>query len=381
MARPTTTARGPRGYFSRSGTTWSQSAAKLTGVGATGSPSFGYSVALSAFGDIALIGGPDDNSGAGSAWVFTRFGSTWSFQTTLTGSGRAGASFFGDSVALSGDGSTALVGGSDDNNFAGAAWVFTGSGSSWSQQGPKLTGSGAAGTGSFGFDVALSSDGDRAVIGGPFDGATGAAWVFERAGTTWAQQGSKLTGSGAAGSSAFGLSVAISASGSFTTVLVGGPDDNDSAGAAWLFGGPPIAPGGVTADAGFRQATVSFVGPTEGPVSSYTVFAAPGGASATGTASPLVVTDLTPGTSYTFTVRAANDSGPGPPSAPSNAVTPFDLPGAPTGVLATGGDGLAVVAFTPPASDGSAPIVRYTATASPGGQSASGPAARSGSSG
>ena len=49
---------------------------------------------------------------------------------------------FGYSVALSADGNTALIGGPGDNGGAGAAWVFTRSGSAWAQQGAKLTGAG-----------------------------------------------------------------------------------------------------------------------------------------------------------------------------------------------------------------------------------------------
>jgi hypothetical protein len=64
------------------------------------------------------------------------------------------------------------------------------------QQGAKLTGSGETGTG-LGLSVALSADGNTALIGAPGDnGWVGAAWVFTRSGSTWAQQGPKLTGSG-----------------------------------------------------------------------------------------------------------------------------------------------------------------------------------------
>ena len=103
-------------------------------------------------------------------------------------------------MALSADGNTALIGGLGDNGSVGAAWVFTRSGGTWTQQGAKLTGSGATGTGSFGYE--------RGVVGGrehrpdrrPGDnGASGAAWVFTRSGATWTQQGAKLTGSGETG--------------------------------------------------------------------------------------------------------------------------------------------------------------------------------------
>ena len=102
--------------------------------------------------------------------------------------------------------------------------------------------------------------------------------------------------------------------------------------------------------------------PPLGPVSSYTVSASPGLASATGTGSPIVVNGLVNGVSYTFTVTATNVGGTGPASSPSNAVTPFGLPGAPTAVSATAGDGYAVITFTPPASNGGAAILWYTVT-------------------
>ena len=125
----------------------------------------------------ALIGGPGDNTGVGAAWVFTRASTTWSAQgAKLTGSGEAGAGEFGTSVALSLDGTTmtALMGGPGDNSGIGAAWAFTRAGSTWTQQGEKLIGKGEVGAGEstggkgeFGYSVALSSDGNTALIGGP----------------------------------------------------------------------------------------------------------------------------------------------------------------------------------------------------------------------
>ena len=60
-------------------------------------------------------------------------------------------------MALSADGNTALIGGPGDNDRVGAAWVFTRSGETWTQQGEKLTGNGESGEGEFGDSVALSS--------------------------------------------------------------------------------------------------------------------------------------------------------------------------------------------------------------------------------
>ncbi len=109
------------------------------------------------------------------------------------------------------------------------------------QQGPKLTGGEESGEGRFGRSVALSADGDTALIGGFKDGGgLGAAWVFARSGSTWAQQGEKLTGGEESGKGQFGWSVALSAGGS--TGLIGGINDAGKAGAAWAFGDPPPTP-------------------------------------------------------------------------------------------------------------------------------------------
>src|SRR5262245_16011574 len=65
------------------------------------------------------------------------------------------------------------------------------------QQGPSLVGSGAAG-GFQGWSVALSADGSTAIVGSRQDNVgNGAAWVFTRTGGVWSQQGSKLVGTGA----------------------------------------------------------------------------------------------------------------------------------------------------------------------------------------
>jgi hypothetical protein len=84
---------------------------------------------------------------------------------------------------------------------------------------------------------------------------------------------------------------------------------------------PPAAPTGVSAAAGQEQATVSWTAVT-GQISGYTATASPGGQSCTTTTTSRTVTGLTAGTTYTFTVTAANEFGSGPASSPSNSVTP-----------------------------------------------------------
>jgi len=236
---------GAAWIFIRSGGAWTQQA-KLLASSSVGGAWQGTSVALSSDGNTAIVGGPGDSNNAGAAWVFTRGGTTWTEQAKLVGTvtGQTIAAAQGWSVALSGDGNTAIIGGPADNSTdacpngsvacSGAAWVFTRSGSAWTQQ-QKLFGTGATGLPQQGFAVALSSDGNRAIVGGWSDnnGTTGAAWIFTRSSAVWTQQGQKLVGSGAAGSSRQGWSVALSGDGN--TAMFGGPDDNHDTGAAWVF--------------------------------------------------------------------------------------------------------------------------------------------------
>jgi hypothetical protein len=232
---------------------FTQQGAKLVGSGATGMADQGLSVALSADGTTAILGGPYDNSSVGAAWIFVQSGGVWAQQgPKLVGSGAVGQAFQGVAVALSGDGDTAIVGGYTDNTDDGAAWVFTRSGGVWAQQGGKLVGTGAVGHAFQGYSVALSSDGNTAIVGGTGDNSDdGAAWVFTRSGGVWTQQGGKLVGSGAVGQAHQGTSVAMSADGN--TVIIGGPDDSSNLGAAWVFtrsGGVWTQQGGKLVGAG-----------------------------------------------------------------------------------------------------------------------------------
>jgi hypothetical protein len=225
--------------FTRSGGTWTQQGKKLVGSGAVGKARQGMSVALSADGNTAIVGGWSDNGKTGAAWVFTRTGGVWTQQgKKLVGSDAVGSACQGMSVALSVDGNTAIVGGPGDNRWdrsvpfglgaAGAAWVFTRSGGVWTQQGDKLVSTGAVGR--LGTSVALSADGNIAIVGGSAEDA-GVALVFSRRSGHWTQDDKKLVGAGAVGKSA--PSVALSADGSI--VMVGGSNDNGGVGAAWMF--------------------------------------------------------------------------------------------------------------------------------------------------
>ncbi|HWX96175.1 MAG TPA: fibronectin type III domain-containing protein [Solirubrobacteraceae bacterium] len=261
---------GAAWVFTRTAETWTQQGPKLLGAGEIGAGEvggeFGVGVALSADGNTALIGGGGDNEAVGAVWPFVRSGTTWEAQgAKLTGTGETGKAHFGFNVALSENGNTALVGGGSDNTEVGAAWVFIRSGTTWEQQGAKLTATGETGMGHFGVSVRLSADGNTGLIGGVTDNSeVGAAWVFTRSGTTWSQQGSKLLGGGENGKGLFGNSVALSADAS--TALVGGPNDNLEKGAVWVFVSPtPTAPTAVTGAASTIKATAATLNATVNP--------------------------------------------------------------------------------------------------------------------
>ncbi len=233
--------------FTRSGATWTQQA-KLTASDGAANDYFGTSVSISSDGTTALVSAPDaDPSGktsTGAAYIFTRSGATWTQQAKLTASDGASNDFFGYSVSISSDGNTALVGAylSDPSGKgnAGAAYIFTRSGATWTQQ-AKLTASDGAADDRFGVSVSISSDGTTALIGAyqaDPSGITnaGAAYIFTRSGSTWTQQ-AKLTASDGAANDYFGTSVSISSDGN--TALVGAytadPSGKTDAGVAYIF--------------------------------------------------------------------------------------------------------------------------------------------------
>jgi hypothetical protein len=264
--------------FTRSGAIWSQQAylkASNTGAG----DNFGYSVAIS--GDTIVVGAwgeasnatgvngnQADNSAvaAGADYVFTRSGTTWSQQAYLKASNTDANDQFGYSVAIFGD--TIVVGAPNeasngypnDNSaaYAGAAYVFTRSGTTWIQQ-AYLKASNTGANDAFGVSVAIS--GDTVVVGAPYEdsnatgvggnqtdnsaNAAGAAYVFVRSGTTWSQQ-AYLKASNTNASDWFGSAVAISGDtivvGAFfeasnATGVNGNQTDNSvlQAGAAYVF--------------------------------------------------------------------------------------------------------------------------------------------------
>ncbi|WP_150912016.1 integrin [Marinobacter halotolerans] len=243
----------------------------VKGSNTEASDDFGSSVALAANGNTLAvgtvgeasnatgIGGDADNNSAsdsGAVYVFTRSGSVWSQQAFIKASNTGAGDNFGFSVALAADGNTLAVGapeedsnatgidGDADNNSAsdsGAVYVFTRSGTVWSQRAYLKASNTEAGD-FFGSRLALAADANTLAVGagdedsnaGGVNGvednnsaqSSGAVYVFVRSGTDWSQQ-VYLKASNAGASDFFGASLALAADG--TTLAVGGSGEASNA--------------------------------------------------------------------------------------------------------------------------------------------------------
>ena len=244
-----TPASGSAYIFSRSGTNWTFQS-KITAPDPGPSDLFGGSVSISSDGSYVLVGvSYDDPPGqpvdydSGSAYIFSRSGTTWTFQSKITAPDPAPGDRFGLSVSISGDGSYALVGayrdddgGADDS---GSAYIFSRSGTTWTFQ-SKITAPDPAPADLFGIGVSISDDGSYALVGASADDGPagtpqpnyGSAYIFSRSGTTWTFQ-SKITAPDPGPNDRLGVSVAISSDGSYA--IAGAANDDSFSGSAYIF--------------------------------------------------------------------------------------------------------------------------------------------------
>ena len=226
--------------FVRNGQSWSE-VQKLVPSDAP-ARFFGSSVDLSRDGSVALIGGSQADCGGfvcGAAYIFNRNGVSWIETARVSPPDLIGGDNFGHSVALSDDGTIALIGallGTHAGQLIGTAYVYVASGATWTQE-QKLTAGDPGFLDQFGTSVSLSSDGSTALIGAPYQDCViaaecGAAYVFARSGGAWTQSAKLAGGAGVK----FGRAVALS--GDARHLLVGQDRfnyDSECCGAARLF--------------------------------------------------------------------------------------------------------------------------------------------------
>lgn len=202
----------------------------------------GGSVALSGDGTTAVVGDSFAQRQSGNAYIFQRASQDWSLQSGLQPDSIATSGkqeFFGDSVSISSDGSAVLVGARADHpngTSPGASYIFEENGGEWRQRTKLLAGENDS-PDSFGCAVALSAAGTVAVVGArldedPSDDNRGSAYVFEITDEKW-QRREKLTGASKSAVSSFGRSVAVADGGS--PILVGAPNFYGEKGGAYVF--------------------------------------------------------------------------------------------------------------------------------------------------
>ena len=243
----TSTDMGAAYIFVRSGSSWSQQQ-KLQASDKEASDLFGWGVSISDDGSYAVVSAlfedPGGTSGAGSAYIFTRSGSTWTQQQKIEASDKDVDDRFGEHVAMNSDGTYVVVGSMRDDvggtNY-GSAYIFTRSGSSWSQQ-AKINPSPTEET-QFGYSVAINNDATYIAVGAPYNASSGtnagAVFIFTRSGSSWSQQ-VKLLSSDIQAGDFFGTHVSLN---SDATYLVAGArledggsgDPTTSSGAAYVF--------------------------------------------------------------------------------------------------------------------------------------------------
>jgi hypothetical protein len=189
---------------------------------------FGYAVALSFDGKWMAVGAPGILHGSptpapGAVHVYARIGTGWSLRTTLSAPNPKPGDGFGTAVAFSSNAQTLAIGASNDDGApsTGAVYVFANGALGWTQQ-ALLKPFGASTTAIFGHSVSLSSDGNLLAAGAISDSSgadrAGAAYVFSRTGASWSPQAQLLAASPQS-ISMFGSAIAMSADGS--TVAVG----------------------------------------------------------------------------------------------------------------------------------------------------------------
>ena len=314
------------------GTAWAQVGGDIDGEAINDASA--RAVSLSGNGVRVAIGASWNDAGgtsSGHVRVYELSGNNW-MKLGADIDGEAASDNSGSSVSLSSDGMRVAIGAYGINSYSGHVRVYDWDNTNivWAQVGGDIDGE--ASNDRSGSSVSLSGDGTRVAIGAPYNSGNGTnsghVRVYELGGNNWTQLVSDINGEAASDLS--GESVSLSSDG--TRVAIGsiyndGNGSNSGHARVYLNVSRPSAPSAPTATSGNGQATVTWSKPADGgsTITGYTVTSSPDGQTcSTNDADTLscVVTSLTNGTAYRFTMTATNDVGTSTSSSASNSVTP-----------------------------------------------------------
>lgn len=229
--------------FTRSGSTWSQQAKLAASDAATGD----YFVNVSTNSDMTQLcigASSDDGSGSnsGGAYIFTRSGTSWTQKCKFYSSDIAASDAFGYHTRSSSTGDFVVISAPQENSNQGAVYTFniTNSGATATQQ-QKLTASnGSTNSGRFGWALALSGDANYIAVGDrKFNSDTGQVVVYAKSGSTFSQQ-QIITSSDIQSGDQFGAGVALNNDGTLLAVTAweedgGSGDPNANDGSLYIF--------------------------------------------------------------------------------------------------------------------------------------------------
>jgi hypothetical protein len=239
-------------FYTRSGSTWTKQG-EVQSTDLATEDYYGSSVSMTPDGTYAIISAPQDDSpsqNAGSCYIFTRSGTTWTQQAKINASDAAFNDYFGGCVTISGDSNYAIVASSNTDGAStgdGAVYVFTRSGSTWTQQ-AKLIAPDTVNTDSFGGSnfgerrMDINSDGTIVAVGAPGKDVSGylgvgRIYIFERDGSTWSQ--TEIVDHPGISKDYYQLGTAVAMNSDGSSILAGAVSDNPSsvnnAGAAYFF--------------------------------------------------------------------------------------------------------------------------------------------------
>jgi uncharacterized protein (DUF1800 family) len=229
--------------YSRSGTTWTLEQ-EINNPSPVSGDNFGILVSMDATGDRVIIGAHNEDTGAtdtGSAYIYSRSGTTWTLEQEINNPSPVSGDYFGYSVSINATGDRVIIGAYFEDTGAtnaGSAYIYSRSDTTWTLE-QEINNPSPVDYDNFGFSVAIDSTGDRVIIGAYYEstGATGAgsAYIYSRSGTVWTLE-QEINNPSPVSNDYFGWSVAINSTGDRVIISASYEDTGASAaGSAYIY--------------------------------------------------------------------------------------------------------------------------------------------------